>query len=477
MSEPKSIRDKVLRGGIFLTLRQLLSSGLSVVSVLVIARTLGPEKYGLVVSSLGIFYFLTWTGQMGLNMYLVRQPNLEKEEVEQLMAFYNTVGIALCCLLWIITPLFGWLTGIPEVSNILRWLMPAVWLNMVGGVSSGMLARELKFDQVSLVDGLSQIANYLLAVPLVLFSGSYWGPIAGTFLQFLIAASLAYTFHPIRLTLRWQWLSLKKMMSYGITFFFASWVQTLRSLTIPLFITPLAGVEAAGIVGVTFRMVEQLSLLRNVIRGMSISIMAKLVEDSDAIQRTINRGMSYMALLMMSVCATFACISPWLIPLLFGAEWAQSTKIFPPIAFAASVIAIFDLHLATLHALGRNNIVTFQNVTYTGLLWISCWVLIPSLGLWGYALAEIIALPSFYVSHRAVTSLYKSPNYWTAALILLTAVPSLVASIFISPIFSFAVLFFSYTILIMTNSDVREILVDILLIVRSRKKGEKLDVV
>ena len=477
MPTPSSLKNKVLKGGIFLTLRQLLSSGLSLVSVFVIARTLGPEKYGLVASSLGLFYFLTWTGQMGLNMYLVRQPDLKKTEPEQLMAFYGTAGLLFCCVVWAIAPLLGRWTGVLEVSTILRWLVPAIWLNMLGGVSLGMLTRELAFDRVSLVESLSQIANYLLSVPLVLIYKSYWGPIAGTFLQFVMAASLAYAFYPVRLTLRWQWSALKKMMSYGITYFIASWVQTLRMLTIPMFVTPLAGVEAAGIVGITIRMIEQLSLLRNVIRSMSISVMAKLIDDAGAIQRAIQRGMSYMALLMMAVCSVFACLSPWLIPLLFGAEWIQSTKIFPPIAFAASAIAVFDLHLATLHALGKNNAVTFQHVVYIGLLWLSCWLLIPPLGLWGYAIAEIAALPSLGISHRFFSQLYGSPNYRNAALLLLTAIPALIASVLLSPIISCTILLFSYGLLIVTHSEIRAILLDIFKIARSMKSEERLDAV
>ncbi|PSN20737.1 hypothetical protein C7271_00665 [filamentous cyanobacterium CCP5] len=469
MSEIGNIKNQVLRGGLFLTLRQLLSSGLSIVSVLVIARSLGPEKYGLVTSSLGIFYFLAWTGQMGLNMYIVRQPDLEEEEAEQLMAFYNTVGLLLCGLIFAATPLFAWWTGVPEVASILRWLVPAIWLNMVGGVSVGMLSSELKFDQVSLVEGTSQIANYLLSVPIVLLSGSYWGPVAGILLQFLASASLAYALRPIRLTFKWKWTFLKRMMTYGITFFFASWVQTLRTLTIPFFITPLAGVEAAGIAGVTLRMLEQLSLLRNVIRGMSISVMSKLMGSPSAVQRTINRGMSYMALLMITVCATFACISPWLIPLLFGAEWLQSTRIFPPIAFTASVIAVFDLHLATLHAVGRNNIVTLQNLTYIGLLWLSCWLLIPSFGLWGYVFAEMVALPSFYISHRAFSALYGYPNYWNAILILVTAVPSLIVSVLLPPPVSFVILLLCYGLLFVFNADMRELVKELLLTFNSKK--------
>ena len=477
MSAPKNIKNQVIRGSLFLTIRQLLSSGLSLVSVLVIARILGPEKYGLVASSLGIFYFVNWMGQMGLNMYLVRQVDLESSETEQLLAFYSTVGLLYCGLLWAISPLFGLWTGAPVVANIIRWLTPAVWLNMLGGVPLGLLARELKFDRISLVEALSQIANYLLSVPLVLYSSSYWGPIAGISLQILLSTGLAYLFHPIRWQLRWQWPILKKMMAYGATFCLANWVQSLRVLTIPLLVTPLAGIEAAGIVGITIRMLEQLSLLRNVIRSMSISVMAKLMDDTHAILRATNRGMSYMSLLMMSVCATFACVSPWLIPLLFGQEWIQSTQIFPPIAFAASTVALFDLHLATLHAVGKNNAVTIQNLFYMIVLWLGCWFLIPAFGLWGYAVAELVALPTFYIAHREFSALYGSPNYKNAAALLLTAVPALIASTTTSLVISVSILFLSYAALFVLNSEVKDVLLDLFQIAKSMKSDQKLDVV
>ena len=180
---------------------------------------------------------------------------------------------------------------------------------------------------------------------------------------------------------------------------------------------------------------------------------------------------------MISVCAPFACISPWLIPTLFGSEWTQSTKIFPLVAFAASVSAVFDLHKATLHAVGKNNAVTIQNSTYIAFLWLICWCLIPLFGLWGYAIAEIITLPAYYVSHQHFKSLYNSPNYWNATLILLTALPSLIACIFISPIRSFIILLCSYATLYTVNKNFRNLLSDIFLIIKSKKQKENLDIV
>lgn len=172
MSTPKSLKEKILKGGISLSIRQLLVAGLSLVNVLVIARILGPERYGIVTIVLGIFYFFTPTLKLGLQVYLVRKPDFVKKDSEQIVAFYNTVGVAIIALLWSAAPLVGWWTGKSEVTQGLQVVLPALWLDQVSRISIAMLEKELRFAQVGVIEALAQIANYLLSVILVLMG---WG--------------------------------------------------------------------------------------------------------------------------------------------------------------------------------------------------------------------------------------------------------------------------------------------------------------
>ena len=145
MQAKKNFKSKVIKGGIFLTLRQLVSAGLALVSTLVIARVLGPEKYGIVATSLGIYYFFRGLVPLGLDAYLVCQSDLSDDRVKQIVAFYNTGGIILCTVLWLATPAFGWWTGRIEVTQSLKLLIPLLWVDMIGGVSASMLERDLIF--------------------------------------------------------------------------------------------------------------------------------------------------------------------------------------------------------------------------------------------------------------------------------------------------------------------------------------------
>ncbi len=467
MKAPKNFKSKVIKGGIFLTLRQLLSAGLALISTLVIARVLGPKNYGIVATSIGIYYFFKWLIRLGMDAYLICQPDLSDKDVNQIVAFYNTAGILMCLVLWLTTPAFGWWTGNGEITRLLQWLMPLLWVDMIGGVSTAMLERDLRFDLIGIIDAVAQIFNYLISVPIILIWQSYWGPIVGMAFQVLLTTGIAYYFYRFSWGWQWNWKDLKPALAYGISFFCANWFFTLKGLTIPLIISRLAGIEAVGIASFALRLVERLSLIRDVMGRMSISVMSKLINDPEALRRSLSRGMAYLCLMMSITCALFACVASWIVPIAVGEKWLVSTQIFSLLAISASVTTVFDLHKATLHAAGHNNAVGILYLAYVGLLWLCCWIFIPLIGLWGYGIAELLALPSYYLIHRSLVKFCGSPNYWSAFWIVLAACPVLISTIWLPPLPSFGLLVISFGLLFAFNASVRSLPRELLSFARS----------
>jgi O-antigen/teichoic acid export membrane protein len=461
MSTNEGFKGKILRGGVSLTIRQLLVAALSLVNILVIARMLGPGLYGIVTIVLSIFYFLTLVCRLGLQVYIVRKPELTETEPEQILSFYNTLGIVLCLLLWCIAPLIGWWTGHIEVTNAFRGVLPALWLDMVSRVPTSMLEREMKFGQVGLLEALARVVMYFSAIPIVLIGWSYWGPVIGTVLGYAVQTALAFYFYPVPWRWRWQWKLVQPAVNYGITYSGSDWILNLRRLRLPLLVSRLGGVEVVGFISIAIRLSEQLSILRLVVRRMSISVMAKLLDQPDKARSVISRGMAYQALLIGPICAAFSCTSAWLIPIMFSPEWLISAKIFPFIALGTLVGGIFELHASTLYAMGHNYEVAQRNAWYVGILWLATLILLPLMGMWGYGLSEVIALPTFYLIHRSIAKLLGSPDYWDAFWITLASSIGMFAGAFLPPMMAIGVLIVSYGAIFVFNPGIRKIPVDI----------------
>ncbi|URD48302.1 oligosaccharide flippase family protein [Chroococcidiopsis sp. CCNUC1] len=453
----KTLKNKVLQGGIYLTIRQLAASALSLVSVLVIARVLGPENYGVVVSAAFILYFTFWTAKCGLDVYSIRQPTLPKDAAEQILAFYNTVGIGLCVLLWFATPLVGAWTGQSVLVEVLRWLVPVIWLEMVASASIAMMERELRFPQVGLVETLAQVSNYAVSVPLVLLNWGYWGPIAGFVVQFTLLAVMASVCYPIAWRWRWQPQFISSALRSGLAYSGSNLIWNFKTLTVPLVVSRLGGLEAAGIVGIAIRLSDQLGMLRIVIARLSISTLAKLLGDTDALRRAISRGIIYQGLLVGPVFALFSCCANWIVPLMFGKSWLPSTQVFTFVALATLLYTVFNMHISALYAAGHNRDVARFNAIYISLFWLAAWLLLPVLGAWGYGVAELFALPSFLALHFSITRLCGAPDYGDAiCLIIATAIP-LLAGPWLPFYISLSLLVASYSILFLARPTLRSI--------------------
>lgn len=459
---------KVMKGGVYLAVRQMVSVGLSIVSILVVARQLGPTDYGVLVNALGIYYFITWTGRLGLHVYLIQTQELADGVAAQILAFLNWLSLGLAIALILISPAIGVWTGKQAIAELIRWLPLAIAADLSASVPIAMLERQLAFAEVGLIEMGAQFANYLVTLPLVFAGWRYWGPLVGLCARGLTLLLLAQFFYRVRWQWRWHWSVLRPALRYGLSFSLSDWVGALRSLTLPVVVTPIAGVEAAGLVSIAIRLSEQLSVLRLVIRRMSISVMARLGGDGRVILATISRGMAYQALMVGAICSAFACLDSWIVPLIFGDDWLRSTYIFPFVALSAMVRAMFDLHAGALHAVGHNLAVTKVNAAYIALLWVGCWALLPAFGLWGYGFAQLLTVLSNVGLHRAVVRLYGSPQYAAATWLTLAAMVPILGSL-ASPIIGIVTFCLSYSLVLLVPT-VRMIPQELVNVLRNRSR-------
>ena len=68
-----SLREKVLRGGVYLAVRQGLGITINGVGIILLTRAIGPEAYGVYAAAFGIYTYLLIVCQLGTEVYLIRR--------------------------------------------------------------------------------------------------------------------------------------------------------------------------------------------------------------------------------------------------------------------------------------------------------------------------------------------------------------------------------------------------------------------
>ena len=394
-----SLRARVLRGGVYLILRQGLGAAISGIGMILVARAIGPGAYGPYAAALGVYLFLLLAGQLGVNIYLIRRKEEpQPQDYNQAFSLLLLLGLAGAGLAILALPLFErWIQieGFGPVAIALFALLPIALLQLV---PLARQERALNYRKVALIELSGEIATYLVAVPLAYQGWGAWAPVGGMWASQLLTLVLLYQTSDYRPRLYWESARVRAMVGYGLGTSSSEWLWNLRLLVNPLIVGRYAGAEAVAYVSLATGIVERFSaiLILPFLR-LSMPTFARIQEDRARLVRAVSEGMSLQLIALGPLLAGFGLVAPWIVPLLFGSQWLPAVEVYPFIAVNYLSVAAVHLPSYALYVLRRTWVVTLANLVHLILLAGSAFLLVPYLDLRGYEWAQLIALPSNFL--------------------------------------------------------------------------------
>jgi PST family polysaccharide transporter len=419
-----SLRSRVLRGGGYLAVRQAIGMVVGLGGTMLLTRTLGPGKYGLFAAAYGIFMYLQSLCQWGVAVFLIRAeeepPRALYDQAFTLLLALSTGGILLGMAS---LPLLGaWmrLEGLaPVAAALFLCLLPLC----VAQVPQARLERALDYRRVAWIEVGGQVANYGVALPLAFATRSVWAMVAGMALQAVLQMILLFAAAGYRPRLAWSRPRVREILGYGAGFSASLWIWQLRALVNPLVVGRLAGAESVGYVSLAVRLVEALSFVRTATWRLSISVLAKVQDDRPRLLQVVREGMSLQIMALAPLLLGFGLVAPWVIPRVFGPEWAPVLLVYPFIAFGYLVNSVFSLHSSALYVLRRNWDVSLFHLVHVALFAVAAAWLISRHGIVGYAWAEILVMPTYLVLHLALARRLGMVRYTDAAVWMVVILP------------------------------------------------------
>jgi O-antigen/teichoic acid export membrane protein len=412
-----SLRQKVLQGGVFLALREGCGIILSLVSIVLLTRMIGPQQYGLYAAVFGVFTYLYNLGQFGVLVYLVRMEEEHPKAFHQAFTLLLCIGFLLTGGLWLggFSLLEQWI-NLPGFGAVAKVMLSGLPISLLSQVPLAKLERRLDYRKIAMIELANQFIYNLVALPLAFAGFGVWAMVLGWLAQQIQAAVLLFSQARYLPRLTWQPKLLNAIMRYSLGFSAANWAFQARSLVNPLLIGRFAGAEAVAYVALAVRMVDVLSFVRTSTYRISISALAQMQNQPARLRKALSDGMNLQILALGPLLALASWFGPILIPYLFGAKWVPVMSVFPLIAFSALCSALFNLHSSILYVLQRTGQVAIFHVLHIILFAGGTWLFVPRLGLIGYGWAEVVTLLGYGLVHFYVNQAIGNLDYGIAFL-------------------------------------------------------------
>ncbi|WP_298992213.1 lipopolysaccharide biosynthesis protein [uncultured Pseudokineococcus sp.] len=167
------------RGVLWTVSGQWASQILRLLSIVVLARLLTPDDYGLVAMVWAITGFVSSVGSLGLSEAVVQRERVSHEQASTLFWLNVCVGLLLTGLVAAASPLLALFYGRPELVGITLALSATFFLGGLTVQHQALMLRQLDFRAVAVRNLLATVVNVAVSIGVASAGGGYWALVAG----------------------------------------------------------------------------------------------------------------------------------------------------------------------------------------------------------------------------------------------------------------------------------------------------------
>ena len=403
------IASRAMRGASFLFGREAMGSVVRLIGVIITVREIGPSNYGIFTAAAAFVAVVVTVCQMGTEIYLIRvkeEPTARlNNEVYSLLLVTSVTATAISIgLSFALLPLLRPV----GIAVPLRVLLLCVPINVLWAPAQAYIERRFDYKKMGILELGGDIVLYAVAIPLALLHFGAWSLVAGYFAwqSFLLIGSIVLS----GLRPRWAWsnATAKDVLRHGTSYSTATFFQSLTQVVNPLVVGTFVGAAGVGFVSFARNLVTTVGFAKRAAYRLGIVTMSALNRDNPSrFREGLERGALLLTISLGVPFAIFGLAAHWLIPDLFGHEWAASLPVYCLLALAFMLGAIPMINVSLFYALGRNAVGAVGAFLNLLLLTVFSIGMVKLWGVNGFGIASVVSLLAYLYNDYKMRKLAK----------------------------------------------------------------------
>lgn len=294
-------------------------------SVLLLARLLSPEDYGLVSMVTVLTTFAPLLVSLGTPDAVVQRRSITEGEVSALFWISMTLGCTCALLLAASGPLIARFYGEPRLTTIAAVSAITFVASALTCQHYALLRRGMRFVDLAALDVGSNLLSAVAAIALAYYGLEYWALVIRPVLMNALLAAGVW--------LRCRWIpprptmtpAVKAMLGLGLHSTGFSMTDVVGRSSDRVGIGYRSGATTLGYYqNALFIYDNLLDLLVSPLHGVAVSSLSKTAHDPAELHRLWSKALTTLAFFAMPAFGILAVVGQELIVLLLGAKWGHS---------------------------------------------------------------------------------------------------------------------------------------------------------
>lgn len=322
----KNLTQKTFSGFIWQFLGTIFKSFLQLGVLIVLARLISKEDFGIVQSALVVVGFSKLVSQMGVGPALVQKANLTSLHI-------RTGATLTFCLsgLFFFSVYFG--SGLiadffkmPELQVVLKVVAVIFVIEGITTVSQSLLLREMKQKVLVQIDFISYLIGYgIVAIVLSYLGWGLWSLIIGQIVQSVLKCILSFikSKHSLKPYLGKK--ESKELLYFGGGFTIAKFFNYMATQGDNIVAGRYLGADALGVYSRAYTiMVKPVSLIGDSMDKVLFPAMSARQHQPDSLIEAFINGSKMIAFLCIPISCAIIFSSEEIINIMLGQNWSEA---------------------------------------------------------------------------------------------------------------------------------------------------------
>jgi O-antigen/teichoic acid export membrane protein len=340
---PHDLKQRTARGAVVSMLGQVATFVLRMGSMVVLARLLTPNDFGLVGMVTACTGFLGLFRDAGLSMATIQRVSISRAQTSTLFWINVVVGVILATLCAVIAPILTRFYNEPRLFWVTIVVGGGFLFNGATAQHRAMLQRNMRFAVLTVVDMVALVLSIVLSIAMAVAGLGYWALVGMTVA--LPAASL----FGVLVASGWipgrpeRGTGVRSMLRYGGTVTLNSLIIYVAYNADKVLLGRFWGAATLGIYGRAYQLVSMPNdSLSGTIALVAFPALARLQNDPSRLKSYFLKGYGLFLSLVMPITMGCALFAEDIIRVFLGPKWGEAIPVFRLLAPTILTFALIN---------------------------------------------------------------------------------------------------------------------------------------
>jgi len=393
-TEP-SLTGRVVKGAAWVFAGKLAGRGMSLVRLVVLARLLSPEDFGLFgIVMLAIATLETFT-QTGFNTALIQRRDNTEDYLDTAWTVQIIRGFVLAGLLYASAPLVGWFFDEPRAIPLLRVMCISVAVGGFVNIGTIYFRKELRFHKQVIWDTASSFVGLVVGIVLAYQLRSVWALVWAGLAAAPVRVLLSYAIHPYHPRARFDASQANELFRFGKWMLGSSVVVLLATRLDHMMLGKVLGAGALGIYTIAYTISNMPATeITHLANAVMMPAYAKIGDDRRRLGNVFLQVFELVMSLAIPLTAFIILAAPQIVLGLLGSQWEAAVLPLRILALAGLLRSVNATSGPLFVGSGRPHMAFWINLSRAAVIAVATYPLTRLFGVPGAGVAVVLALGS-----------------------------------------------------------------------------------